>query len=67
MNNKFRWAQLPLSENFQTIYCDKEVLHGKGLKPQINDDCFCLLYYYVILKYSVFIFLDLKEMATVYF
>ena len=26
-----------------------------------------LVYNYVILKYSVFIFLDLKQMATVYF
>ena len=32
----------PLSENCQTIYVDKEVLHDKGLEPQITDDSFCL-------------------------
>ena len=32
----------PLSKNCQTIYFDKEVLHDKGLEPQITDDDFCL-------------------------
>ena len=55
----------PLSKNCQTIYFGKEVLHDKGLEPQITDDGFFCNY--VILKYSVFIFLDLKQMATTYF
>ena len=67
MGNKFRMSTIQVSKNFQTIYFDKEVLHdNKGL------GCHKLLmtvfvYNYVILKYNVFIFLDLQQMVTVYF
>ena len=57
----------PLSKNCQTIYFDKdEVLHDKALEPQITLMT-VFVCNYVILKYSVFIFLDLKQMATAYF
>ena len=67
MDNKLRMSTTPPSGNSQTIYCDKEVLHDEGLgsKPQVTDGCF--VYNYVNLKCSVLIFLDLKQMATVYF
>ena len=55
MDNKLMLSTTPLSKNYQTIYCDKDILHDKGLEPHVT------------LKYIVFIFLDLKQMATVYF
>ena len=67
MGNKFRMSTIQVSKNCQTIYFDKEVLHNnKGLgRHKLLMTVF--VYNYVILKYSVFIFLDLKQMATVYF
>ena len=56
-----------MSKSCQTIYFDKEVLNdNKGLgRHKLLMTVF--VYKYVILKYSVFIFLDLKQMETVYF
>ena len=66
MRNKFRITTTPLSKNCQTIYFDfKEVLLDEGLDPQITDDCFCL--YLCHFKMLCVYFLDLKQMATVYF
>ena len=59
MDNKFRTSSISLSENCQTNYCDKAYSH-KLLMTVV-------VYNLVILKYSVFIFLDLKQMETVYF
>ena len=67
MDNKFRMSTIQVSKNCQTIYFDKEVLHdNKGLgRHKLLMTVF--VYNYVILKCSVFIFLDLKQMVTVYF
>ena len=66
MDNKFRMSTTPFSENSQTIYFDKEVSHDKSLEShKLLMTAFA--YNYIILKYSVFIFLDLKQMATIYF
>ena len=67
MGNKFRMSTTPVYKNCQTIYFDKEVLHdNKGLgHHKLLMTVF--VYIYVILKYSVFIFLNLKQMANVYF
>ena len=66
MGNKFRMSTTPVSKNCQTVYFDKEVLHvNKGLgRHKLLMTVF--VYVYVILKYRVFIFLDLKQMANVY-
>ena len=56
----------PLSKNCQTIYFDKdEVCMIKAWSHKLLMTVFVCNY--VILKYSVFIFLDLKQMATAYF
>ena len=66
MGNKFRMSTTLVSKNCQTIYLVKEVLDDKGLgRHKLLMTVF--VYNYVILKYRVFIFLDLKQMATVGF
>ena len=36
IDNKFRMSTTPASENCQITYCNKEVLHDKGLESQIT-------------------------------
>ena len=65
MDNKFRISTISLSENPQTVYCYRKFCMIKPCNHKSLMTVF--VYNYVILKYSVLIFLDLKEMATVYF
>ena len=67
MGNKFRMSTTPVSKNFQTIYFNKEILHHNKDVGRHKLLMTVFLYDNVILKYSVFIFLDVKQMATVYF
>ena len=68
MGNKFRMSTTPVSKKCQTIYFDKDVLHDKGQGLECQKLLMTVfIYNYVILKYSVFFFVDLKKMATVYF
>ena len=65
MGNKFRMSTTPVSKKCQTIYFDKDVLHDKGQGLECQKLLMTVFVYnYVILKYSVFFFVDLKKMAT---